>query len=489
MTSNMLQRVENHFLAPGAMSLNDLTTVMNSILGKSVDAADLFFQSHRHESWSLEDGIVKDGSYNSDSGVGIRAMTGEKTGFAYSEDLLLPALKQSALAARSIAKAGQSGILQPTANYQIKALYDDIDPLSSIPDSVKIALLEEIDRFIRKLDPRIIQVTASLSGSFEQMMVMASDGTLMADIRPLTRCSISVIAEQGDRRERGSSGAGGREDYNRFITLSNNKYSASDETLILAREAVDQALINLEAIEAPAGNMPVVLGPGWPGVLLHEAIGHGLEGDFNRKGSSAFSNRIGEQVASSICTIVDNGTLENRRGSLTIDDEGTKTNCTTLIENGILKGYMHDKQNARLMGSESTGNGRRESYAHLPMPRMTNTYMLAGASEHEEIIRSVKKGIYASNFGGGQVDITSGKFVFSASSAFLIEDGKVTAPIKGATLIGNGPDVLTKVSMVGNNLELDKGVGVCGKDGQSVPVGVGQPTLKVDEITVGGTAT
>ena len=489
MTSNMLQRVENHFLAPGAMSLNDLTTVMNSILGKSVDAADLFFQSHRHESWSLEDGIVKDGSYNSDSGVGIRAMTGEKTGFAYSEDLLLPALKQSALAARSIAKAGQSGILQPTANYQIKALYDDIDPLSSIPDSVKIALLEEIDRFIRKLDPRIIQVTASLSGSFEQMMVMASDGTLMADIRPLTRCSISVIAEQGDRRERGSSGAGGREDYHRFITFSNNKYSASDETLILAREAVDQALINLEAIEAPAGNMPVVLGPGWPGVLLHEAIGHGLEGDFNRKGSSAFSNRIGEQVASSICTIVDNGTLENRRGSLTIDDEGTKTNCTTLIENGILKGYMHDKQNARLMGSESTGNGRRESYAHLPMPRMTNTYMLAGASEHEEIIRSVKKGIYASNFGGGQVDITSGKFVFSASSAFLIEDGKVTAPIKGATLIGNGPDVLTKVSMVGNNLELDKGVGVCGKDGQSVPVGVGQPTLKVDEITVGGTAT
>ena len=485
----MLQRVENHFLAPGAMSLNDLTTVMNSILGKSVDAADLFFQSHRHESWSLEDGIVKDGSYNSDSGVGIRAMTGEKTGFAYSEDLLLPALKQSALAARSIAKAGQSGILQPTANYQIKALYDDIDPLSSIPDSVKIALLEEIDRFIRKLDPRIIQVTASLSGSYEQMMVMASDGTLMADIRPLTRCSISVIAEQGDRRERGSSGAGGREDYHRFITFSNNKYSASDETLILAREAVDQALINLEAIEAPAGNMPVVLGPGWPGVLLHEAIGHGLEGDFNRKGSSAFSNRIGEQVASSICTIVDNGTLENRRGSLTIDDEGTKTNCTTLIENGILKGYMHDKQNARLMGSESTGNGRRESYAHLPMPRMTNTYMLAGASEHEEIIRSVKKGIYASNFGGGQVDITSGKFVFSASSAFLIEDGKVTAPIKGATLIGNGPDVLTKVSMVGNNLELDKGVGVCGKDGQSVPVGVGQPTLKVDEITVGGTAT
>ena len=489
MTSNILQNVENHFLAPGAMSPNDLTTVMNSILGKSVDAADLFFQSHRHESWSLEDGIVKDGSYNSDSGVGIRAMTGDKTGFAYSEDLLLPALKQSALAARSIAKSGQSGILQTTTSYNIKPLYDDIDPLSSIPDRAKISLLEEVDKFIRKLDPRIIQVTASLSGSYEQMMVMASDGTLMADIRPLIRCSISVIAEQGDRRERGSSGAGGREDYSRFIKLSNDKYTASDETLILAREAVDQALINLEAIDAPAGNMPVVLGPGWPGVLLHEAIGHGLEGDFNRRGSSAFSNRIGEKVASSICTIVDNGTLENRRGSLTIDDEGTATNCTTLIENGILKGYMQDKRNARLMGTESTGNGRRESYAHLPMPRMTNTYMLAGESEHEEIIKSVKKGIYASNFGGGQVDITSGKFVFSASSAFLIENGKITAPIKGATLIGNGPEVLTKVSMVGNNLELDKGVGVCGKDGQSVPVGVGQPTLKVDELTVGGTAT
>ena len=489
MTNNILESVENHFLAPGSMNRTDVSTVMESILGKAVDAADLFFQSHRHESWSMEDSIVREGSYNSDSGVGIRAMAGEKTGFAYSEDLLLPALQQSALAARSIAKAGQSGELKSSTILKIKPLYEDIDPLTSIPDRAKIVLLEQIDKYARKMDPRIIQVTASLSGSYEQMMVMASDGTLMADVKPLIRCSISVIAEQNDRRESGSAGAGGRESYQRFFNITGSEYSASEETLTLAREAVNQALINLEAIAAPAGNMTVVLGPGWPGVLLHEAIGHGLEGDFNRKGSSAFSNRIGEQVASPLCTIVDNGTLENLRGSLTIDDEGTPSKCTTLIENGILKRYMQDKRNAQLMGSQSTGNGRRESYAHLPMPRMTNTYMLAGDSEHEEIIRSVKKGIYASNFGGGQVDITSGKFVFSASQAYLIEDGKITAPIKGATLIGNGPDVLTKISMVGNNLELDRGVGICGKQGQSVPVGVGQPTLKVDELTVGGTAT
>ena len=488
MNNSLLQSVETHFLNPGAISRNDLMGVMSSILGSSVDSADLFFQSQRHESWSMEDSIVRDGSYNSDSGVGIRAMAGEKTGFAYSEDLLLPALQQSALAARSIAKAGQTGVIQPVSTHNIQPVYKDTDPLSSIADKAKIALLEHIDQYARSLDPRIIQVTASLSGSYERMMVLGSDGTLMADIRPLVRCSISVIAEQGDRRERGSSGAGGREDYLRFFAVDGGKYSASSEVLTLAREAVDQALINLEAIAAPAGNMPVVLGPGWPGVLLHEAIGHGLEGDFNRTGSSAFSNRMGESVASPLCTIVDDGTLANRRGSLTIDDEGTATNCTTLIENGILKGYMQDKRNARLMGVESTGNGRRESYAHLPMPRMTNTYMLTGTSEHEEIIRSVKKGIYASNFGGGQVDITSGKFVFSASEAYLIEDGKITAPVKGATLIGNGPDVLTKVSMVGNNLQLDQGVGICGKQGQSVPVGVGQPSLKVDELTVGGTS-
>lgn len=471
------------------MSMDNLTDVMHSILGNSVDAADLFFQSRRFESWALEDGIVRDGNYNSDSGVGIRAMAGDKTGFAYSEDLLLPALQQSALAARSIARSGQSGTLKPVKSLQIPALYESSDPLTSIPDKVKINLLEAIDKYARAKDPRIIQVSASLSGSFEKMMVMASDGTLMADIRPLVRCSISVIAEQSGRRERGSAGAGGRENYQRFISEVNGEYTPSSETIALADEAVAQALINLEAIDAPAGLMPVVLGPGWPGVLLHEAVGHGLEGDFNRKGSSAFSGRIGEKVASDLCTIVDNGTLEHRRGSLTIDDEGTPTNCTTLIEKGILKGYMQDKRNARLMNTQSTGNGRRESYAHLPMPRMTNTYMLAGQSEHEEIIRSVKKGIYASNFGGGQVDITSGKFVFSASEAYLIEDGKITTPIKGATLIGNGPEALTKVSMVGNNLELDRGVGVCGKEGQSVPVGVGQPSLKLDELTVGGTST
>ncbi len=489
MTNQILQTVENHFLSPGSLNRSDLFSVMENILSKSVDSADLFFQSHRHESWVMEDSIVREGSYNSDSGVGIRAMAGEKTGFAYSEDLLLPALQQSALAARSIANAGKSGIIQPAKSLQVKPIYQDVDPLSSIPDKAKISLLEHIDKYSRDLDPRIIQVTASISGSYEQMMVLASDGTLMADIRPLVRCSISVIAEQDKRLERGASGAGGRVDYKRFITIENGHYQASSEVLELAKEAVDQALVNLEAVDAPAGNMPVVLGPGWPGVLLHEAIGHGLEGDFNRKGSSAFSNRLGEQVASPLCTIVDDGTLEDLRGSLSIDDEGTSTQSTTLIENGTLKGYMQDKRNARLMGVESTGNGRRESYAHLPMPRMTNTYMLAGESEHEEIIQSVKKGIYASNFGGGQVDITSGKFVFSASEAYLIENGKITTPVKGATLIGNGPDVLTRVSMVGNNLQLDRGIGICGKQGQSVPVGVGQPSLKVDELTVGGTAT
>jgi len=488
MKLNMLQSVQDHFLTPGGLSLNDLSKIMSSILGNSVDNADLFFQSNRHESWSLEDGIVRDGNYSSDSGVGIRAMSGEKTGFAYSEDLLLPALQQSALAARSIAKLGNSGIIKTSSPRHVVPLYEKSNPLTSIPDRVKIKLLEEIDQYARGLDSRIIQVTASLSGSYEQMMVLANDGTLMADIRPLVRCSVSVIAQQGERRERGSSGAGGRHSYKRFVSLIDENSKATEETLALAKDAVDQAIINLDAIAAPAGNMTVVLGPGWPGVLLHEAIGHGLEGDFNRKGSSAFSGRIGESVASDLCTIVDNGTIEHRRGSLTIDDEGTSTQCTTLIEKGILKGYMQDKRNARLMGSESTGNGRRESYAHLPMPRMTNTYMLPGESEHEEIIRSVKKGIYASNFGGGQVDITSGKFVFSASQAFLIEDGKITAPLKGATLIGNGPEILNQVSMVGNNLELDQGVGICGKEGQSVPVGVGQPSLKIDDITIGGTA-
>jgi len=422
--------------------------------------------------------LIKDASFSSDKGVGIRALSGEKTGFAYSEEISLPALKQSANASKSIAKRGEHGVVKLSGSLAHKPRYDDNDPLMSLTEVEKLSILQRLDTLARKTEPKVREVIASLSGVYEQILVCASDGTFSCDIRPLVRVSVTVIVENNGKSERGSAGAGGRDDY-RILT----------DTLLqtLVKEAVHQAIVNLDAIPAPAGLMPVVLGSGWPAVLLHEAIGHGLEGDFNRKGSSAFSNRIGQRVASSLCTIVDDGTLQGRRGSLSIDDEGTETQSTTLIEKGILTSYMHDKKNAKLMGQVSTGNGRRESYSCLPMPRMTNTYMLAGESDKEDIIKSVKKGIYAPNFGGGQVDITSGKFVFSTSEAYLIEDGKITSPVKGATLIGNGPDVLTKVSMVGNDMALDKGVGICGKAGQSVPVGVGQPTLKIDELTVGGT--
>ena len=469
---------EQEFLQPSGMGQKDLTRILESMLNHKVDFAELFFLSARHESWVLESGIVKDASFSSDKGVGVRALSGEKTGFAYSEDIILPALEQAATASKSIALRGGGASVELTPISTPIKLYTEEDPLMSFSEQEKLALLQKLDTIARQLDPRVNEVIASLSGVYEKVLVCASDGTLASDIRPLVRANVSVIMQDKGKTERGSSGAGGRESY----------HMLTDELLTqLAKEAVHQASINLEAIDAPAGIMPVVLGAGWPGVLLHEAIGHGLEGDFNRKGSSAFSGRIGQRVASPLCTIVDDGTIAGRRGSLSIDDEGTPSRTTTLIENGILTGYMQDKKNARLMNTQSTGNGRRESYSSLPLPRMTNTYMLAGESDPQDIIRSVKKGIYAPNFGGGQVDITSGKFVFSTSEAYLIEDGKVTAPVKGATLVGNGPDVLTKVSMVGNDLELDKGVGICGKDGQSVPVGVGQPTLKVDELTVGGT--
>jgi len=382
--------------------------------------------------------------------------------------------------ARASARQGSDGAVQAWRNGAgAPALYAPLDPLASLSDADKIALLQRADQAARQQDPRVKQVMVSLSGVHEVVLIAASDGTLNADVRPLVRMNVTVIAEQNGRREQGFAGAGGRYGY--------EVLNADGRAEALAHEAVRGALLNLEAAPAPAGTLPVVLGPGWPGVLLHEAIGHGLEGDFNRKGTSAFSGRLGERVASSLCTVVDDGTLVDRRGSLTVDDEGTAAQCTTLIENGILKGYMQDKQNAALMGVASTGNGRRESFAHLPMPRMTNTYMLAGPHDPQEIIASVQKGLYAANFGGGQVDITSGKFVFSANEAYLIENGKITRPVKGATLIGNGPDVLTRVSMVGNDLQLDAGIGVCGKEGQSVPVGVGQPTLKVDSLTVGGT--
>jgi TldD protein len=478
--STALDIARERILAPAGIGDEDLNSVLDRVLGHAVDSADLYFQLSRHESWMLEDGIVKDGSHGIDQGVGIRAVSGEKTGFAYSDEIVMPALLQASQAARAIAKVGREGQLQSWQAREGHQLYLPMDPLATLGDADKLRLMEAADAEARRQDPRIKQVIVSLAGTHDVVLVANSDGTMAADVRPLVRFNVSVIAEDGERREQGSAGGGGRVGYGYFVD--------DDRALGFAREAARQALLNLESVAAPAGTMTVVLGPGWPGVLLHEAIGHGLEGDFNRKGTSAFSGRLGERVASEQCTVVDDGTLSSRRGSLNIDDEGTPTQCTVLIENGILKGYMQDRLNAKLTGTKSTGNGRRESFAHLPMPRMTNTYMLAGQHDPQEIIASVDKGLYAVNFGGGQVDITSGKFVFSASEAYLIENGKVTRPVKGATLIGNGPEVLTRVSMVGNDLQLDAGVGTCGKEGQSVPVGVGQPTLRVDGLTVGGTS-
>jgi TldD protein len=479
MDSKLVSHItQQEFLQPAGLAVTDLEKILSGMLSHQVDFAEMYFQSARHESWVLESGIVKDASFSSDKGVGVRALTGEKTGFAYSEDIILPALQQAADASKSIALKGQEQQVKLSMTSSVKPLYSADDPLMSLTETEKLQILQKLDQYARQKDPRVTEVIASLSGVYEKILICASDGTFVSDIRPLIRANVTVIMKQQSKTERGSSGMGGRDNY----------HILTDELLKqLAAEAVHQASINLEAIAAPAGLMPVVLGAGWPGVLLHEAIGHGLEGDFNRKGSSAFADKMGQRVASPLCTIVDDGTIMARRGSLSVDDEGTASQSTTLIEQGILTGYMQDKKNARLMNTQSTGNGRRESYSSLPLPRMTNTYMLAGETPPEDIIKSVKKGIYAPNFGGGQVDITSGKFVFSTSEAYLIEDGKITAPVKGATLIGNGPDVLTKVSMVGNDLALDKGVGICGKEGQSVPVGVGQPTLKVDELTVGGT--
>jgi len=462
------------------MELKDLQNTLDQLGTRGIDQADLFFESSRSESWILEDGIVKEGSYTIDQGVGVRAVSGEKTGFAYSDEIILPALTQAAHTARAIAARGDNRQLQTWRQTTAPALYLDRDPLLSINPEQKINLLKAIDMLARQKDPRVKQVIASLSAQYTTVLVAGIDGGYAADVRPLVRLNVSVIAEANGRRESGASGGGGRFGYEYFFT--------ADKFRDYIDEAVNQALINLEAVAAPAGCMTVVLGPGWPGILLHEAIGHGLEGDFNRKGTSTFSNRLGERVAADGVTVVDDGTLRERRGSLTVDDEGTPSQRTTLIENGILRNYMQDKMNARLMGMQCTGNGRRESYAHLPMPRMTNTYMLAGQHDPQEIIASVDKGLYASHFGGGQVDITNGNFVFSASQAWLIEKGRLTRPVKGATLIGNGPDVLTRVSMIGNDLQFDTGVGVCGKDGQSVPVGVGQPTLRIEDLTVGGTS-
>jgi len=476
-----LATAQQLLLAPYGLDEAKLQRVLADIFTHKVDYADLYFQYTRNEAWSLEEGIVKSGSFSIDQGVGVRAVSGDKTAFAYSDDISLPALSQAAAATRTIGKSGSGRVkvASALASQTGRNLYTPNDPLDSMTATEKVALLERIEKMARAKDPRVVQVMAGLAGEYDVVLVARSDGVIAADVRPLVRVSVTVIAEQNGRREVGSSGGGGRYAYGYF----------SDELLAkYVDEAVASALVNLEARPAPAGAMTVVLGPGWPGVLLHEAVGHGLEGDFNRKGSSAFAGRMGERVAAKGVTVVDDGTLANRRGSLNLDDEGNPTQCTTLIEDGILRGYIQDTLNARLMKMPVTGNARRESYAALPMPRMTNTYMLNGDKDPAEIIASVKRGLYAVNFGGGQVDITNGKFVFSASEAYLIEDGKITTPVKGATLVGNGPESLKDVTMIGNDMRLDSGVGVCGKEGQSVPVGVGQPTLRIENMTVGGTA-
>src|SRR5512143_50217 len=468
-----------HLLTANGLSFAALDRALGAAMSRQLEYADLYLQLTRYETWTVEDGIVKEGAYSIDQGVGVRAVTGERTGFSYSDQLDEESLQDAVSAARGIARAQGSGKIKVARPVSYRPLYSAMDPLGSMSDSDKVQLLADIDRRTRGMDSRVIQVMASLAGVYEIVLLQASDGTLAADVRPLVRMNVSVIMEKDGRREQGYAGGGGRGDY--------SVVTGGGRPLTIAAEAVRLAGVNMGAMPSPAGTMPVVLSAGWPGILLHEAIGHGLEGDFNRKGTSAFTGRIGERVATEQCTVVDDGTLAGRRGSLNVDDEGTPTQCTTLIEKGVLKGYMQDKTNARLMGMPITGNARRESFAHLTMPRMTNTLMLGGDKNPHEIIASVKNGLYAVNFGGGQVDITSGKFVFSAAEAYMIEDGKITYPVKGATLIGNGPDALTRVTMIGDDMGLDPGIGTCGKDGQSVPVGVGQPTLRIEGLTVGGT--
>jgi len=477
-TDALLATADACLLAPHELEPGKLEQVFGTLCRHRLDYADLYFQYSRAEGWSLEEGIVKSGSFGIHQGVGVRAISGERTAFAHSDEISFAALDDAARATRAIARAGSTRRTAVAARSRAPRRYEPIDPLASLAAEAKVNLLERLEKMCRRRDPRIVQVMASLGGEYEVVLVARSDGVVAADVRPLVRLSLQVIAEQNGRRETGVAGGGGRTDYSHF----------TDEVLeAYAGRAVSQALLNLEAQPAPAGTLTVVLGPGWPGVLLHEAVGHGLEGDFNRKGSSAFSGRIGERVAAPGVTVIDDGTLPGRRGSLTVDDEGNPAQCTVLIEDGILRGYLQDSLNARLMRMPVTGNGRRESFAHPTLPRMTNTCMLAGTCEPAEILASVKHGIYAVSFGGGQVDITNGKFVFSASEAWLIEDGRLKHPIKGATLTGNGPDALTRVTMIGNDLQLDTGIGNCGKDGQTVPVGVGQPTLKIEGLTVGGT--
>ena len=480
-TSQRIDVARELLLTPFGLDESHLARALAEIRAHQVDDADLYFQYTRSEGWSLEEGIVKTGSFSIDQGVGVRAVSGEKTAFAYSDDISEASLLDAARTVRSISAAAQAGKARvaPKKVAAGRSLYPGVDPIASLDSTAKVALLEKLEQRARAKDPRVAQVMAGLASEYDVVLVARADGTLAADVRPLVRLSVTVIAEQNGRREMGSAGGGGRFGLAYFDDEQMGKY---------VDEAVNAALVNLESRPAPAGEMTVVLGSGWPGILLHEAIGHGLEGDFNRKGSSAFSGRIGQRVAAKGVTVLDDGTIADRRGSLNVDDEGHASQRNVLIEDGILKGYIQDSLNARLMGVAPTGNGRRESYAHIPMPRMTNTYMLGGDKDPQEIIASIKKGLYASNFGGGQVDITSGKFVFSASEAYWVENGKIQYPVKGATIVGSGPESLKKVTMIGNDMRLDSGVGTCGKEGQSVPVGVGQPTLRIEGLTVGGTA-
>ncbi|MGJ7612530.1 MULTISPECIES: metalloprotease TldD [unclassified Variovorax] len=480
-TIERLATAQQLLLTPFGLDESHLSKALAEIASHKVDDADLYFQYTRSEGWSLEEGIVKTGSFSIDQGVGVRAVSGEKTAFAYSDDISEASLLDAARTVRSISSAGRTGRVKTPARKiaSSRSLYDGVDPISTLDSTAKVKLLEKVEKLARSRDPRVAQVMAGLASEYDVVLVARADGTLAADVRPLVRLSVTVIAEQNGRREVGSGGGGGR------FGLA---YFNDEQIAEYVDHAVKAALTNLDARPAPAGEMTVVLGSGWPGILLHEAIGHGLEGDFNRKGSSAFSGRIGQRVAAKGVTVLDDGTIADRRGSLNVDDEGNASQRNVLIEDGILKGYIQDSMNARLMKVKPTGNGRRESYAHVPMPRMTNTYMLGGDKDPEEIVASIKKGLYATNFGGGQVDITSGKFVFSASEAYWVENGKIQYPVKGATIVGNGPDALTRVTMIGDDMALDSGVGTCGKEGQSVPVGVGQPTLRIDGLTVGGTA-
>ena len=480
-TIERLAIAKSLLLTPFGLDESDLTKALNEIKAHKVDDADLYFQYTRSEGWSLEEGIVKTGSFSIDQGVGVRAVSGEKTAFAYSDDISNASLLDAARTVRAISAASKNAKVKSAVSKISKSrtLYKDLDPISTLDSTAKVGLLNKVEKLARAKDTRVAQVMAGLASEYDVVMVARADGTLAADVRPLVRLSVTVIAEHNGRREVGSAGGGGRFGLAYFDDACIEKY---------VDEAVKAALTNLESRPAPAGEMTVVLGPGWPGILLHEAIGHGLEGDFNRKGSSAFSGKIGKRVAAKGVTVLDDGTIADRRGSLNVDDEGNASQKNVLIEDGILKGYIQDSMNARLMGVKPTGNGRRESYAHVPMPRMTNTYMTAGDKDPKEIVASIKKGLYATNFGGGQVDITSGKFVFSAREAYWVENGKILYPVKGATLVGSGPECLKRVSMIGNDMKLDSGVGTCGKEGQSVPVGVGQPTLRIDGLTVGGTA-